>query len=144
MTKGQRILIVVGSLLLAWILHTSLCEWVVNESRSQPSLRVLGFLSEEPTQTTTSGSPQPARKYFTGLKVEGQNLNPDPAMGIVFGVVTPLAIVMWVSFLALGWRHQSRVGRGLCPKCGYDIKGDGEEPADRCSECGWTRSKPAS
>ena len=72
MTKGQRILIVVGSLLLAWILNTSLCEWEVNERRSDSRLEVLGYLKSEPGQRTLRDGTTVTytRSRFTGLKVE--------------------------------------------------------------------------
>ena len=52
------------------------------------------------------------------------------------------AMTLWMLF-ALGGtpfalRRRLRVKRGLCPKCAYDLRGDGHPAAgDVCPECGW-------
>ncbi len=46
----------------------------------------------------------------------------------------------WIMHQVPAWRHESRLSRGLCPKCEYDFKGDSPEPADECPECGWKRT----
>ena len=40
-------------------------------------------------------------------------------------------------------RKQRRLNRGLCPECGYDLKGKSSSSSDRCSECGWQRKLPS-
>jgi hypothetical protein len=52
------------------------------------------------------------------------------------------AFVLWMLF-ALGGtpfalRKWRRIRRGLCPKCGYDLRGGGSSESTACPECGTT------
>jgi hypothetical protein len=50
--------------------------------------------------------------------------------------------VLWMLFAApFALRKWRRVRRGLCPKCGYDLRGGRNRPIDAavCPECGATR-----
>jgi hypothetical protein len=56
---------------------------------------------------------------------------------LLMGVLLPLALVVAAGYLWLGGRHASRVSRGLCTKCGYDLRGTaGDTPLAKCPECG--------
>ncbi len=53
------------------------------------------------------------------------------------------AVILWVSTIGavalhrFTFRHHIRRKRGLCPMCGYDLRGELDAG---CSECGWVRA----
>lgn len=50
--------------------------------------------------------------------------------------------VLRIELRMLGWtpRDQRRMRKGLCPVCGYDLRGEFD---DGCAECGWRRTDVA-
>ena len=46
------------------------------------------------------------------------------------------AAILWLPFAPFQLRRYVRVKRGLCIKCGYDLRGDFSAG---CPECGWRR-----
>jgi hypothetical protein len=56
------------------------------------------------------------------------------------------AIILWLLMLdPFALRGLNRRGRGRCPKCGYDLRGQPPEigPGGGCPECGWNRQPEA-
>jgi len=60
-------------------------------------------------------------------------LPPWRLMAIPYGAVFALSLA-YPAGLLVGWaRRRRRRGRGLCVRCGYDLRASGA----RCPECGW-------
>ncbi len=64
-----------------------------------------------------------------------------------FAINTVLyAAILWVLFAApFALRRRLRIKRGLCPACGYDLRGRGRAPGnstDLCPECGKPVTEP--
>ncbi|MHC5023593.1 MAG: hypothetical protein ACYTGG_06735 [Planctomycetota bacterium] len=142
MTREQRILVAVGLLLLAWLLHVQLCDWGWKETRHRSAT-----IAALPHGTPPAGLQGVVRGLgaYTGLFVHrGDPLEDVPhgarQVAVLLGVILPIGLVLLDAWLVLGWRAQSRVRRGLCLHCGYDLRGDGKAPLDRCPECGWIRT----
>ena len=152
MTRSQRILIVVGLPLLAWVMHGLLCEWAYKTtSRSMATARIVAYRHEvaitsravprrvtQPSNTRRSVVPPPrGRAAFTGLFAQS---GVGEGFAVTFGVVVPLALLGLNAFLLLGWRHAARLARHGCPDCGYDLRGNLDpitsRPHGRCPECG--------
>jgi len=59
-----------------------------------------------------------------------------------FALNTLIYATMWFGLFigATAGRRAIRRKRGLCPLCGYDLRGD---PGRGCPECGWNRSRSA-
>jgi len=58
----------------------------------------------------------------------------DWSRSLVYGLLT-LILAFWLFELrrqARRWTTEERVRQGLCPRCGYDLRGH----SDRCPECG--------
>jgi hypothetical protein len=54
------------------------------------------------------------------------------------------AAILWLPFAALGtFRRRRRIKRGLCPGCGYDLRGRGGHQ-NLCPECGAAVAMPDS
>ena len=129
MGKAQRTLVFVSLLLLAWLLHVLLCDWGYRVHKpSQDYARIVAY--QHGTTTDTYGRTQYiCTGLFTGAKVE-------PGTAIIWGVVIPLGLLCADAYLLLGWRQQSRLARGRCPNCGYNLRGKLDAG---CPECGWGR-----
>jgi len=136
MLLSQRILLIAGLLVIAWLLHVNLCDWMVN---GQPMRRqgaqqqeILAWVATE----TTHGTGDPTTTYttytFTGLFTE---LGVGYTASFALGVIVPLALVLLVGCLLLGARPAIRRQRGLCAKCGYDLRGL-NGTSTKCPECG--------
>jgi hypothetical protein len=71
-----------------------------------------------------------------GVRIAGIHV-PRIVLPIGFVVNTIVfALILWLPFSApLGLRRRRRIRRGLCPKCGYDLRGSGPHTA-ACPECG--------
>ena len=124
MIKSQRILIAIVLLLLALILHTTLCEWRFKASIA--SFRHLLVYQHE------QQPPRPRRgmKFaYTGLFSQGNNRE----LAVIVGIVAPLMLLATDVYLILGWRFQRAVAQRRCPQCGYDLSGTDHEA---CPECG--------
>ena len=57
------------------------------------------------------------------------------AEGMVLGIAVPILLTVSAVCLILGWRVSERRKRGLCVKCGYDLRGT-SQPLAKCPECG--------
>ncbi len=114
-TRSQRITVLIVIGLVAWLLHVSLCDWFlgVNERgyRIFAVPRLIGLCAQSGT---------------------------GPTVASIFGLVVPVALVGLGVYLWLGWRHEERRAGGLCPRCGYDLRGSGGS-GRVCPECGWKR-----
>ncbi len=134
MIRSQRVLMAVGLLVVAGTLHAMLCEWDYHHTSTTRMPCIVGY-KHEPAVAQSRGRSR--HNWYTGLFAE-----PDVGKGIavVFGVITPLVLVALDAYLLLGWRHAARMARGLCPRCGYDLRGTGHRNAGRCPECGWRRA----
>jgi hypothetical protein len=139
MLRSQRILVTIGFVLLAWLLHTNLCEWVYKEQLPYGSSGGVAtywhsILWARTHKLPPAAMPTPghSRNSYTGI-VTDFGVNPGDA--VVFGIALPLTLLMLVAYSWLGWRRDARAARGLCPVCGYDLRG-ASEPSAACPECG--------
>ena len=132
--RAQRILVVGGLLFLAWLLHFLLCDWnykyhiVQASSKSRLILVHRHRHPDEPPRTTFSVG------FYSGLFTDARGDSRNIA--VIFGVAVPLVLVGVCAYLIIGWRQQSRVTRGLCAECGYDLRGDNTTRLSKCPECG--------
>jgi hypothetical protein len=71
--------------------------------------------------------------YETGRIYLSFYMPPWRLIGVPYGAVFAITLVPEAGLL-LGWvRRRGRRRRGLCVRCGYDLRASGA----RCSECGW-------
>jgi hypothetical protein len=132
MLLSQRIVLIVGLLVVAWLLHVNLCDWKINEgvlAGDDHHREICAWVTTEDAATPGSAIPKDA---YTGLFTER---DVGFAESFTLGVVGPLLLLLLVTCLLLGARHASRVQHGLCIKCGYDLRGLNGASA-RCPECG--------
>ena len=82
--------------------------------------------------------PQETRELLTGqVQLPLRPVWPGFAVNTIF-----YAAVLWLPFVGLGaFRRRRRTKRGLCPKCGYDLRGRASENK-LCPECGATAPTP--
>ena len=151
MLRSQRILLVVGLLLVAWLLHVNFCEWVWKETVTttfgnasvRPYAPICAWVHDPqaagPPVITgvgpggpTATRPGPTRPSYIGLFTQNYTGRTE---SVLLGIIVPLLLTMLVMYLGLGWRRDARVARGLCAGCGYDLRGL-KEPSARCPECG--------
>lgn len=131
MRTPQRVVLIITLFLLAWMMHTSFCEWVWREGVHENQLLFGGFFAEnqKPTQSPFSVSAQDA----WGVRVE---YGTNRTLCILLGMVLPLALLCIAVFLAVGMRHARRREHGMCLRCGFDLKYNYD---NGCPECGWRR-----
>ncbi len=135
MIRSQRVLVVVGLLTVAWLLHVMLCEWEYRRQATSTMPRIVAYQHERtPTQVRRGGR---RTERYTGLFVQR---GVSHGIAAVFGVITPLVLVGVNACLLLGWRHAACVAQELCPQCGYSLVG---LTGDKCPECGHTFSATA-
>jgi hypothetical protein len=143
--RSQRILLFLTLLVLAVLLHTMLCEWHY-KVRAQGVTKVIAddgaiLAVQHGMQMFNTigrgGAPGPARPalVYTGLFRQRDSMS----LAIIFGVVAPIALLVGNIYLLLGWRHQDRLRRGLCPKCKYNLEAGASGTTAKCPECGWQR-----
>jgi len=131
MLKSQRILVFVSLLMFAWMLHVTYCDWHWRYDRGhlvRPFPGIVAFRVDR-----IAGSGGSAEPIYAGL-FRGKEIGQQTA--VCMGVIMPLALVCFDAYLLLGWRYDSRVRRGVCPACGYNLRG---KLKDGCPECGWGR-----
>ncbi len=134
MNRAQRILVFVSLLAMAWLLHTTFCEW--HYKRDTGPCPIIAVPGTTPPVVASDGTViRPATPAYTGVWPQH-----EPISAILVGIVAPLVLLVVAAYLGLGWRHQGRLH--LCPKCGYDLKGDLSATSDECPECGWRRRDP--
>ena len=156
MLRSQRILIATGLLVIAWILHVNMCEWVFNSSVQLYSFNgvpvftpICVWIRQPPpsspaTVVAAPGPMQPPspppRPVYTGVLTQAYVGRTE---AVVIGIVLPLLLVMLVAYLSLGWRRDVRSMRGLCATCGYDLRGvavGADASTTKCPECGTSSS----
>ena len=122
MNRDQRLLIFVGLLALAIMLHFLLCTWKAGG-------RIYVSVDGRREQTLVGGSgAQGAYGVYSRQSV-------DVNVAAIFGIALPFTLFVFDWYLVLGWRHQERASRGLCTKCGYDLRAT-NLPKSKCPECG--------
>ena len=124
--RAQRAVLVATLLLVAFALHGLTCDWRVKAQVDRSSgLEPLLTWSHEPEWIKS------------GLFARRDSMNPMLSRGrsgaVVWGVGCPMLLVGLSAYLVLGWLHDSRVRRGFCPDCGYDLR---EGSGGRCPEYG--------
>ena len=137
MLRSQRILLIIGLLIIAWLMSVNVCDWVFNDEidrrvGSQQREIWAWVASERPVLDFEGKTVIGTVKSYTGLFTEA---GVNHTVSFTLGVIAPLLMLLAVMYLLLGARHAARVKRGLCIKCGYDLRGL-KEPAARCPECG--------
>ena len=128
MIRSQRILLAVGLPLLAVATHMTLCEWHYKAELFPGPAR--GILVYDHGPTTT-----PRKRVVSGLFAQGAT----NSVATLLGVVVPSALLGLTAFLLLGWHHQARLAKGLCPSCGYNLAASKLKTPHSCPECGWQR-----
>ena len=89
--------------------------------------------------TYTQSDPSPVHARFAGFEAAlsdrhtGFWMFPVPHWA---AALPPAALAAWALWLAR--RPARRAARGLCPSCGYDLRGT----KDRCPECGAPAAAP--
>lgn len=166
MLRAQRIVLMVGLVVIALLLHVNACQWRWRALGWQETTgnAVIVFWTEHPP-ANAAGAPLlggVAASRYTAIFPDAGVPEGNRFVAVVAGIVAPLALLMIVAMLGLGWRYQERVRRGLCATCGYDLRGhpaptrpagegergDGDGPGTpmaakpatpppgRCPECG--------
>ena len=146
----QRVMLIVGMLLVATLLHIRFCDWMLGE-KVPPTLYggsavVLGWEVE-----TTEPYVQPADRRprsTAALRATGQNMvikwgivaerGRSVEDAIVYGTATPSLLLLFVLVLIVGIRSHRRRARGACLKCGYELHFNYDAG---CPECGWRRER---
>ena len=126
-TRAQRSVVFISLGLTAVLLVITMCDWTYADF-TRGRLVLIGRTSNTRTTTTITG-------ITTAPGV-------SRATSVVLGLVVPTLLVGTGLYLFFGWRQQIRVAAGLCPRCGYDLRGDGVARATECPECGWQRNAP--
>lgn len=117
-----------------WPLTALTCEWVVVGPGP-----VRGQVVYAPQGAIALSTPHPHDRTRT-LALP---LRPAWRGMILNTLLYAIAMLPMVMLLRFGWRQartlRSRVrrGRGRCPACGYDLKGEHDAG---CPECGWNRT----
>jgi len=133
MTRLQRIFLALAILFFAWFLHVNTCDWHYRQPLSFGSYGPSGASEwvrfaiwiRTDKDTATGGI------VTTGLTT-GEYVNLGTAL--TWGIFIPLGLVIADIWWLLGWRRHSRLARGCCAACGYDLKGSPDAP--KCPECG--------
>ena len=136
MVRSQLILLNVSLLVIACMLHFSLCDWLFNDTllvNDRQQVPIWLWKATSGTQVVTggrlSGSTAPT---YTGVFTHAYAGRTE---SLLFGIVAPLLLVTVVVYLNLSWRRDARVARGLCAVCAYDLRGT-PQTATKCPECG--------
>ena len=110
------------------------------------SLRMASMHAEAPEHRTAGTYPALAERLASFCRPSDRVRETGCRRGYTCLKLAPhvRSIVGLDVWLVLGWRHAARTARGLCPGCGYNLKGDSDQPADKCPECGWRRNETQS
>lgn len=124
MAHVRRWLVIVVLVGLAVFLHTKLCEWSTTW-RSRGGGAIVAWWAHE--------NPDPADSPRTEYWAIAPDSGAERPFAIVYGIALPVAMLTAAACLAISSREAARRAKGLCAKCGYDLRGvrDG-----RCPECG--------
>lgn len=94
-----------------------------------------GRLRRSPADTLPAGRPDPAQ--LSEVRDRWHRQLDVPVVSVRYRwvvAVTALPSLLWLSVRARrAWVRRRRGRRGLCRRCGYDLRGS---PSARCSECG--------
>jgi hypothetical protein len=73
-----------------------------------------------------------------GISVEGWGAFPSRPLWLAFAMNTLFYMaLLWLLFaMPFALRRRRRIRRGLCPKCGYDLRGGRATESATCPECG--------
>jgi hypothetical protein len=140
MLRSQQILIALGLVVTAWLLHVSLCDWIIkDEVRGGPAARTPIWLwmdhAGTPVPPTRGGAGSTPPRY-TGLFTQPYVAH---LTAFILGVVVPILLCTVLGYLLLEWKRKSMILRGLCVTCGYDLRENPATPigsSARCPECG--------
>ena len=130
MLRSQRILIIVVLLLIALMLHLSMCDWVLFNFVSMDSVQGYEHPRHASLLTFRHASPQYSKN--TGLV---SSVFVGRAEALLFGALVPILLIMLAAYLFIGAGHSSRAKRGLCLTCRYDLR-TSPQPLAQCPECG--------
>jgi hypothetical protein len=145
-----RVLMAVGAL---WDLY-----WMIRRIRKGPSYSYEQMLRESASATYKVSKAAMVAFVCSFVIAMGlvawdavdQSLGPEHPLsnarlglrlGGLFAMAVCFAIVGTVTFRAL--RCTTRLRKGLCLKCGYDLRAHGGGSGDRCPECGSPLAAPA-
>jgi len=131
MSGKQRLLLIIGLLLIGACLHFGLCDWTLSRNLGRQNSDLALLATSQPFR---DGQGQEL-KYDLGREYRGllTSHGVSRTEGLVFGVAAPMATVLYAVYLALGWRRSRRITLGLCAHCGYDLRG---AETSKCPECG--------
>jgi hypothetical protein len=145
MLRSQKILIALGFVVTAWLLHVSLCDWIIEDTVG-PSPRTPIWLWKHHAGTPAPAVPGRAGSTpiprYTGLFTQPYVAH-LPAF--ILGVVVPIFLCTVLGYLLLEWKRKSMISRGLCLTCGYDLRasaGTAVGSTARCPECGTEVAAP--
>ncbi len=133
MTRFQRIFLALAIPLFAWFLHVNTCDWHYKEAVSFVNSWAPGGTEwvRFAIWIRTDKDPATGGVVTTGLTT-GEYITLGTAL--TWGIFIPLGLIIADIWWLLGWRTRSRLARGCCAACGYDLKGAPDTP--KCPECG--------
>ena len=110
-------------------------------ARGDPGWTLLGTVNPASGRPIIVGYTAPPASAVNGFGFASIRMTPvpqSPPAGVMHAVAVPWWVVVACSaappavWLARHLRQRGRRGSGLCPRCGYDLRGT----PDRCPECG--------
>lgn len=107
------------------------------------------FRTRQSNGVTTITGPLSQTVEVFGIATFSEATLPAPSSGSY--VIRTYQLSLWPVALVLllpaahayayrPWKRRRRLRRGLCPDCGYDLRG---ATSATCSECGWSDVQPA-
>ncbi len=149
MLPRQRQLIAISLVLLALILHLTLCAWKfggmvwASPNGQATQMGIVGWTTTyTPSAAVRNASipPAPATTRYAAYWGMYSRVGVDLPTAATLGVALPLALLMLDAYLIIGWRHSAKVRRRICTNCGYDLRAAPASPTPgaKCPECGAT------